>query len=108
MANEILWTLVNTMIRINALLLIIRVFNVNPACRRTANVFLGISAVHGLATVLATCLRCQPVAAAWDNSIHGSCGNQAVTYIILESVGLLLDLVIVVMPQLLLCRLRMT
>lgn len=98
MVNKILWTLINTMIRINALLFIARIF-FYQAYKRMAYVFSAICAVHGLASVLVTCLICQPIFAAWDNSVHGTCGNQAVAYVALESVGLLLDLVIVVLPQ---------
>lgn len=54
--------------------------------------------IHGIATVLETFLICHPSAAAWDPRIEGSCPGQIVSYIVLEVVGLALDVAILVLP----------
>lgn len=108
MANEILWTLVTMLIPINTGRLLTAIFDPLPISRYLVNSLLTISIVHGLATVLATCLVCRPVAAARDNSVYGTCGDQIVAYVVLGSVGLLTDLVLVVLPPLLLRGLKLT
>ena len=39
---------------------------------------------------------CRPIAAGWDPSITGSCGNQIVSFLVLEIVGLLIDLTLLI------------
>ena len=38
------------------------------------------------------------MAAAWDQSIKGVCGNEIAPYLILEGFGLVIDLAIVTLP----------
>lgn len=54
--------------------------------------------IHGIASVLESFLICHPSAAAWNPKIEGSCQGQIVSYIILEVVGLALDVAILVLP----------
>ena len=98
MANEILWTLVNGLMRLAAIMAIDRMFGTFKSVRYST---LGLSVViglHSLATVLTTLLICRPVAAAWDSDVSGECGDQVVAYVALESVGALIDLVILIIP----------
>lgn len=44
---------------------------------------------------------------AWDTSISGECGNQLLSYVLLEIFGLLIDLAILVTPPPLIYRLHM-
>lgn len=98
MANEILWTLVNCLIRCVAAVLIAAAFRSSTVVRRSAQALLASIIIHGLATVLATCLICHPVAAAWDNDLSGTCGDQVLLYIIIELIGVLLDVLILILP----------
>ena len=99
MANEILWTLVNGLMRLAAITTILALNRrINEWVRYSS---LGLSVVvglHSLATVLTTLLICRPVAAAWDSDVSGECGDQVVAYVVLESVGALIDLIILILP----------
>lgn len=79
MANEILWTLVNCLVRCVAAVLIAVAFRPLTAVRRIAQGLMVSIIIHRLATVLATCLICHPVAAAWDNDLSGTCGDQVLS-----------------------------
>ena len=96
MANEILWTLVNTLIRVAAVQFIARLFTANV--RSLTHALLVTSVLHGVATILSTCLICRPVATAWDSSVHGTCGDQVAAYVAFEIIGLLIDLAILLLP----------
>ena len=54
--------------------------------------------MHGVATILESFLICHPSAAAWNANLAGSCQGQVVSYIILEVLGLVLDIAILVLP----------
>lgn len=54
--------------------------------------------LHGANCVLATCLICRPVAAAWDTNVDGKCGNQVVAYFAFEVLGALLDTMVLAVP----------
>ena len=98
MANEILWTLVNGLMRIVAIMAIATLSEIFEWVRYT---LLGLSVVvglHSLATVLTTLLICRPMAAAWDSNVSGECGNQVVAYVALESVGALIDVMVLITP----------
>lgn len=43
-------------------------------------------------------LICRPFAAQWDPHILGACGGQAVSFITLETTGLVLDIGILLLP----------
>ena len=98
MANEILWTLVNGLMRFVAIMAIFTIFSRDKWTRYPS---LGLSVVvglHSLATVLTTLLICRPMAAAWDSNVSGECGNQVVAYVALESVGALIDVMVLITP----------
>lgn len=98
MANEILWTLVNTALRSIAVLGIRKVFKSMDAVRRLCLGLLLVVGLHGLTTVLVTVLICHPIAVAWDSTLTGECGSQVVAYVVLEAVAALIDLVILIVP----------
>lgn len=41
---------------------------------------------------------CKPFAAQWDPHVLGTCGNQILSFTVLETVGLVLDLVLFSLP----------
>ncbi|KAL2047342.1 hypothetical protein N7G274_001363 [Stereocaulon virgatum] len=99
LANETLWGLANSLLRISALLSIKAMFCPLPDGReRMGNGLIVATALHGIAVVLEVFLICRPIAAAWDNNFAGMCGDQIVSYVVLEILGLLIDLVILVLP----------
>lgn len=106
MANEILWTLVNTLTRYTAVLLINTVFKV--MVHQLARGLLVVIVLHTFATLLATCLICRPIAAAWESELGGTCGNQLIAYVVLESVGALIDVAIIVVPLPIIWKLRLS
>ena len=98
MANEILWTLVNGLMRLVAITTIVSLFCLTKWLRYSLLGLLVVIGLHSLATVLTTLLICRPVAAAWDSDVSGECGDQVVAYVVLESVGALIDLIILILP----------
>ena len=100
MANEVLWMLINTLLRITALSLVYKIFDrIHPAQNRLITWgLMVVSVLYGLAALLVIFLICHPLAAAWNASIHGSCGDQVVSYVALEIIGALIDLAILIAP----------
>ena len=98
LANETLWALVNALIRVSLLLLILRLFESRARVRYMANFMLLLSILQGLTVFLEAFLICRPLSAGWDQSIEGACGNQIASYLALESIGLVIDLVILILP----------
>ena len=92
------------MVRISAILLIRKIF---VACVRLATTLLLVIILYGLVVFLETFLICRPMAVDWNTHINGTCGNQVVSYLVLEIIGLLLDLAILILPLPWLWRLRM-
>ncbi|KAF2740916.1 hypothetical protein EJ04DRAFT_507371 [Polyplosphaeria fusca] len=97
-ANEALWTIANTLIRVSACLFLRQIFLVERLLRITITVVLILSALHGLAAVLDLLLICRPLTMQWDLHATGACGNQILSYIIVESAGLVLDISILLVP----------
>ena len=106
MANEVLWGLVNTLIRVISLLVIERIFGFNRVLRSSFRGLLVLSGLHGLTLMLVVFLICRPIAAAWDSSVIGECGNQVVSYVSLEAIGALIDLVILALAPPMIFRLH--
>ncbi|KAF2661058.1 hypothetical protein K491DRAFT_754255 [Lophiostoma macrostomum CBS 122681] len=97
LVSEALWTLANTSIRVSALLSISRLFG----CMMHTSVW-GISflvtTLHGLASVLEIFLICRPFSAQWDVDATGACGNQEASFLVIEIIGLGLDLIMMIYP----------
>lgn len=79
-------------------MLSIQLFSPNRGLRYTAYLLLLIVMLYGLVVFLETFLICRPMAVDWNAHIDGTCGNQVVSYLVLEVIGLLLDLAILVVP----------
>lgn len=63
-----------------------------------ARALLVLSILYGLVVFLEVFLICRPMAVDWNAYVDGTCGDQTVSYLILEVLGLLLDLSIVALP----------
>lgn len=96
--NETLWGVVNTMVRMSAILLLKRLFGHNRLFRCITLSLLVISILYGIVVFLEIFLICRPMAVDWNASVDGTCGDQIVAYLVLEVFGLLLDFTIVVTP----------
>ncbi|KAK8092274.1 uncharacterized protein PG998_015106 [Apiospora kogelbergensis] len=97
--SEILWSLVATLIRTAALIMVRRVFcPLGSERRRCAmNTLIGLTLLHGVSTLVVSLRICQPIRASWDHSA-GHCGNQIEAYILFEVLGLVLDLFLAGLP----------
>lgn len=87
----------NTFIRISAIMLSKKIVSrLNQ--RWIWRSLLILSVLYGLVIILEIFLICRPMAVDWNASINGKCGNQIVSYVVLEILGLLLDFIIIMMP----------
>lgn len=93
-----LWALVNTFIRLSAVLLLHRIFSHIEAIRYVTIALVILSLLYGLAALLTTVLLCRPIQAAWDTEAEGVCGDQYAAYAWLECSGLVIDLLILLTP----------
>ena len=101
MANEILWALVNTFIRIIAVILIDRFLGrlfYTRSSRFISHGLILLTILYGLAVILDVCLICRQMAATWDSSLGGQCGDQIASYVALEAIGALIDVPILATP----------
>jgi hypothetical protein len=96
LVNETLWGLVNTFIRVSAALFIIKVFGGFVKVMFIAKLIIILSILYGIVVILEIFLVCRPLAMAWDSQIKGRCGNQLVSYVSLEAIGLFLDSAIMI------------
>ena len=64
----------------------------------TTRLLLVIVILYGLVVLLETFLICRPMAVDWNAHINGICGDQVVSYLVLEVIGLCLDFAILVLP----------
>ncbi|KAK2606577.1 hypothetical protein N8I77_005317 [Diaporthe amygdali] len=94
---EAIWTLVTGLLRIAACLLIHSIFSF-PTARRSAIVIMVLSAGLAVASIVQIFLICKPFAAQWDPHVLGSCGDQIASFMALETIGLVLDLGILLVP----------
>ncbi|KAF2740917.1 hypothetical protein EJ04DRAFT_539653 [Polyplosphaeria fusca] len=96
--NEALWTLSNTLLRLSACIYIEDAFVREKRLARFIHVIMSICAVHCCAAVLELFLICRPLSAQWDPDVTGACGNQRVSYVVIESISAVLDLAILILP----------
>ncbi|KAI8952043.1 hypothetical protein F4801DRAFT_542641 [Xylaria longipes] len=106
LVNEELWAFVNTLIRISALITIKNIFAVTRGREILSYVVMILSSLHGLSTLLVGALVCQPLNATWDSNVQGSCINQTASFVALEAIGLAVDVMILLVPFLVVPRLR--
>ena len=82
----------------SAILFIGRVFGVARGMRLSIRLLLVLSILYGLVVFLEVFLICRPMAVDWNALVKGTCGNQILSYLILEVLGLLLDCIILAIP----------
>ncbi len=99
--------MVNTLVRISAILAIKNVFRHSTKVKLITRLLLVLSILYGLVVFLEVFLICRPMAVDWDAHVDGTCGNQIVSYLVLEGLGLLLDLTIAAVPIPFIWRLKM-
>ncbi|KAI0392496.1 hypothetical protein F5Y17DRAFT_436238 [Xylariaceae sp. FL0594] len=125
LVNEVLWGIVNTLMRIGAILFIRRVFI--PRMRDTPDVhwysyklsdfdrvmdvgtrvLMSLSIAYGVGVFVTSLAICQPISASWDPTTPaGSCGNEIVAYLSLEIIAAILDLAITIAPLPRIARLK--
>ena len=97
LVNEALWGLVNTFIRMSAIMLSEKIFFIFEHKWISRSVLI-LSVLYGLVIILEIFLICRPMAVDWNASINGKCGNQIVSYVGLEILGLLLVFIIIMIP----------
>ncbi|KAI0840098.1 hypothetical protein F5Y06DRAFT_248107 [Hypoxylon sp. FL0890] len=99
LVSEALWALVNTFIRLSALILLHKVFSATAVNRFQSLFLISVSILHGVAALLTAILICRPIRASWDSHVRGGmCGNQTAAYVGLEACGLLIDIAILALP----------
>ncbi|KAI0133030.1 hypothetical protein F4776DRAFT_137171 [Hypoxylon sp. NC0597] len=99
LVSEALWALVNTFIRLSALILLHRVFSATAVNRYQSVFLISLSILHGVAALLTAILIRRPIRASWDSHLlGGTCGNQTAAYVGLEACGLLIDIAIITLP----------
>ncbi len=57
-----------------------------------------LSILYGLVVFLEVFLICHPMAVDWNAHVGGTCGDQIISYLVLEILGLLIDFTISVVP----------
>ncbi|POS71948.1 integral membrane protein [Diaporthe helianthi] len=107
LVSEALWTLVTGLLRITAGLFICRIFRPPALGRRITIGIMALSAALAIASIIQIFLICQPFAAQWDPNVVGSCGDQVVSFISMESMGLLLDIGIFIIPSITIINLQL-
>ena len=98
LANETLWGIVNALYRAATSLSVKRVFDRFRSSKIFAYLLLFASALHGLAILLEALLICRPISAGWSQNPTGSCGHQVVSFLVLEIIGLVIDVGLLVLP----------
>ncbi len=64
------------------------------SARIVAQLLLGLSILYGLVVFLEVFLICRPMAVDWNAHVDGTCGDQVLSYLVLEVFSLLFDLTI--------------
>ena len=75
--------------------------------RNTARSLLVLSILYGLVVFLEVFLICHPMAVDWNAFVDGTCGDQIVSYLVLEVAGLVLDFTIIAVPIPVIWRLQL-
>lgn len=68
---------------------------------------MALSASLAAASTIQIFLICRPFAAQWDPRVLGACGDQIASFMALESVGVVLDLGILLVPSVMIMGLQM-
>lgn len=57
---------------------------------------IGVALAHGIGSVMEVFLICQPLSSQWDANVKGACGNQMVSFLAIEVIGIVLDIAVIV------------
>jgi hypothetical protein len=106
--DEALWSITGALIRISGCCVVRIIVGAVREIPYVITVTLGFCVLHGIGSVLEICLICRPLAAQWDPHVKGVCGNQVVSFTVIEISGLVLDLIILVSPLPRLLRMQMS
>lgn len=97
LVGQLLWITAVTLIRASVIFLYILVFCTRPF-RIACYAILTVNFLYFTATVLACCLICRPFAYNWNQSIHGTCGDQKSLDLFIGVFNLLMDITTVALP----------
>lgn len=95
-----------TLIRASVIFLYIQIFCTSPV-RIACFGLLAINVAYFTGTVLACCLICRPFAYNWDQSIHGTCGDQKSLDLFIGIFNFLMDIATIALPMPVLWGLQM-
>ncbi|KAK0631125.1 hypothetical protein B0T17DRAFT_241109 [Bombardia bombarda] len=110
LVNEILWSLVNTFMRLAAISFLSRIFagGITRSWPWLVWLLSCTSVAYGITVIVVALAICRPIRASWDATVAGGqCGNEVMAYLILEVVALVIDFVIIVAPLGTLNRLKL-
>ncbi|KAI0424954.1 hypothetical protein F5Y09DRAFT_322911 [Xylaria sp. FL1042] len=93
LVNEILWSIVNTFLRIAPILFVRKISGTR--IQIATIILLVVSVAYFIVVVAISLAICQPIRAGWNPTVMGKCGNEVIAYLCLEVISLVLDLAIV-------------
>ncbi|CAF9935153.1 hypothetical protein IMSHALPRED_010126 [Imshaugia aleurites] len=97
LVGQLLWVTAVTFVRASVIFLYIRIFCTRPF-RIACYGVLATNLAYFTATVLACGLICRPFAYNWDQSMHGTCGDQKSLDLFIGVFNLLMDITTVALP----------
>ncbi|KAK0660782.1 hypothetical protein QBC41DRAFT_261546 [Cercophora samala] len=103
---SVTWTVSTTVVKMAVLCLYTRIFDV-VIFKRIAYGLIGVCACYGIAFEVVFITRCTPVSQEWDPVPWGSCKDVKQTQMASNSINLVLDVAIVVLPMIPLWSLQM-
>ncbi|KAI1110700.1 hypothetical protein F5Y14DRAFT_428075 [Nemania sp. NC0429] len=110
--NEILWSIVNTFLRIAAIRFIRKLCAISKdsliSFHGLTIILLVVSIAYLVVVVAISLAICQPISKGWDPTVKGTCGNEILAYICLELISLVIDLAIVIAPLPVIMKLHMS
>jgi hypothetical protein len=106
-ALRFLWVLSLGFSKTSMLLLYAKVFNAERYVEISAGITIAINLLWVTGTILAGCLICRPVSTNWKPVPGGHCGDQVLSFIIIETINLATNALIIVLPLPTLFKLRM-
>lgn len=83
------------------------IFGNTRKMKNIVRLLLVLSILYGLVVFLEVFLICRPMAVDWNAQIDGTCGDQIISYLVLEVLGLLLDFTVLIVPLPCIWRLQM-
>ncbi|KAH7313869.1 hypothetical protein B0I35DRAFT_436033 [Stachybotrys elegans] len=107
LANQILWALVNTLVKISALYFKLQILGVARKIWIAAWTLISLSIAYAVATITSLGM-CSPIQAAWDPAVSGTCRDQNVAYVWIEFAGAVLDILILILPLQMLINLKIS